>query len=197
MGAGVCGMALVMLVDVSGSVDSQEFALQKQGIVDALASPAVHRAIWQQQAVAITIIEWTDMSATVIPWRVLRSPADALGLAAEYNAAPRSGMGSTFMGQALRAGLDALASSPCVGAREVIDVSGDGAADDRSELEIQRARALASGVAINGLVIEGEDGLEDFYRTSVMLDGFVMVAEGFEDFARAMRQKLALEIAGL
>lgn len=192
-----CGMALVLLVDVSGSVDAAEFALQKQGIVDALMSPAVHRAIWQNQTIAVTIIEWTDNSATVVPWRVLNGTADAMALAVEYQAAPRSGQGSTYMGRALAAGLDALAASPCVGAREVIDVSGDGAADDSIELKLQYARAKAAGVTINGLVIEGEDGLEDFYRQNVVLNGFVMVAAGFEDFARAMRQKLAMEIASL
>lgn len=190
-----CGMALVLLVDVSGSVDAQEFALQKQGVVDALMSPAVHRAIWQQQAIAVTIIEWESKAAVVVPWRLLTGTADAMSVALEYQAAPRSGTGSTMMGQALGAGLAALASAPCSGGRMVIDISGDGAADDRGELAAQRALASGMGVTINGLVIEGEAGLEDFYHQEVMLDGFVMVAGGFEDFARAMRQKLAQEIA--
>lgn len=189
-----CSLSLILLVDVSGSVNDLRFNLQKEGIVNALKDPAVHRAIWQQRGIAVTIIEWETNSATVVPWQILTNPQEAIAFAHYYQTSTRSGQGVTNMGQALGAALDALPSSPCQGVREVIDISGDGKADDPTLLSMQLQRAESLNVTINGLPILGEEGLAEFYST-VILNGFMLAASSFEDFARAIRQKLAQEIS--
>ena len=54
---------------------------------------------------------------------------------------------------------------------------------------------------INGLPILGdpsEPELDEYYRQEVVAGGgFAIVARDFADFARALRQKLAREIAGV
>ena len=59
---------------------------------------------------------------------------------------------------------------------------------------------MAAGIVVNGLPITGDGsdaGLYEHYEREVKGgDGaFIIEANGFEDFARAMRQKLVLEIA--
>jgi len=60
---------------------------------------------------------------------------------------------------------------------------------------------VARGIRINGLpiVTPAEPDLAQWYKANVIGgDGaFLEVANGFEDFARAMRRKFELEIAGV
>ena len=71
-----------------------------------------------------------------------------------------------------------------------------------------RDRALAKDIVINGLPILNDrpniDGYPlmpdlDLYYEDCVIGGygaFIVVANGFEDFARAIRRKMVLEIAG-
>ena len=86
-------VALVMLVDVSGSIDNREYDLQRSGIVAAFEDRAVQRAIWQQRAIAVTVIEWSDTQRTVVPWRVLSDADGAVRFAAEVALVKRSSSG--------------------------------------------------------------------------------------------------------
>ncbi len=64
-----------------------------------------------------------------------------------------------------------------------------------------RARnAQASGITVNGLSIEAEEtDLHAYYLDHVIIgaDSFVEPAQGFEDFARAMKEKLLRELRPL
>ncbi len=64
-----------------------------------------------------------------------------------------------------------------------------------------RDELAASGVTVNGLpILEGEEGpvLEQWYRENVMggPGSFILPANGFGDFGRAIRQKFMIEISG-
>lgn len=75
-------------------------------------------------------------------------------------------------------------------------------------MTVSRRRALATGVTINGLPILDEWGGNyswfkipnlDLYYPDCVIGGpgaFLVVATDFKDFARAVRRKLILEIAG-
>jgi hypothetical protein len=192
-------MALVLLVDVSGSVDAREYAIQKDGIVAALHDRAVHQAIWNQRGICLAYVEWSDQAKTVVDWRHVVDVADAQAFAEEIAKARRASMGSTHMGNAIMHAVAMFATSPCSADRRVIDVSGDGPSNGGSPLPDAIAAARAADITINALPILGADepGLEAWYAASVVSDGFLLVAESFEDFRRAMRQKMALEIADL
>jgi hypothetical protein len=89
----------------------------------------------------------------------------------------------------------------------VIDISGDGPNNHGDYVLNARERALKEGIVINGLPIVNNKpsrwGLPqlpylDFYYEDCVIGGpgaFIIVANAFEDFARAIRQKLMLEIA--
>jgi hypothetical protein len=93
-----------------------------------------------------------------------------------------------------------LAANAFDGQRKVIDVSGDGPDNSGGDLAGARTNALASGITINGLSIEAEEaGLHAYYREHVIIgaDSFAEPAQGFEDFARAMKEKLLRELRPL
>lgn len=195
----LCAVALALLVDVSGSVSAEHHRMQRQGIASALREPAMARVVEGEGPLALSLIEWDSTQTTVLTWRVLRSTADLHAAAAEIEAAPRAGVfGATHVGEAIEAGLAAMERAPCQADRAVLDVSGDGESNGGRDTGTARDRAAALGVQINGLpiVTVAEPALADWYRAHVATpDGFVIVADGFENVARAMRRKIVLEVA--
>ena len=86
------------------------------------------------------------------------------------------------------------------GRRKVIDVSGDGRTNQGSNPARARDDAVAEGITINGLAILNEDALVDRHYLANVIGGtgsFVMQADDYEDFARAIVEKLIKEIAGV
>ena len=61
--ADAVGLELMLLVDVSGSVNATEYNLQKQGYVDAFNNATVQNAITNSQGggIAVTYIEWSGV----------------------------------------------------------------------------------------------------------------------------------------
>lgn len=195
----LCATLLVLLMDVSGSVSTENFQLQRQGVAAALRDIAVARTVEAGPPMALTLIEWDSRHAVVVPWRVLRDRHDLARVAELIEAEPRAlGFGATHAGDAMMAGLDAIEAAPCQGEQAVIDVSGDGTSNGGVAVSAARDRASAMGVQVNGLAIvtELEPELGPWYRANVMTpDGFVIEAAGFDDVARAMRRKIIQEIA--
>lgn len=196
-----CGIALVLAVDVSGSVDAWEYELQTRGLESALRDPEVAAALVQNRA-AVALMQWSGagQQALSIPWTRIEEPAEAARLAGRVGAVPRAfAGGNTAVGEAIdhAAALFGREVRDC--ARWVIDLSGDG--DENEGFTVGRARraALARGITINGLAIEGlgtGQSITNFYRAWVITPGgFVVTAQGHADFARAMRLKLLRELS--
>ena len=85
------------------------------------------------------------------------------------------------------------------GRRRVVDVSGDGRANQGVEPARLRDQAVAMGITINGLAILNEDlTVADYYRDQVIGgDGaFIVIANDYEAYAQAILAKLLREIAG-
>lgn len=197
------GTALVLLIDVSGSIDNTEYDLQKNGVATAFRDPAVVKAIWNQPfgRMAVAVVEWSDNATVVIPWTILENEVTATHFSAMMDDVMRTSRGSTALGSAIAFAVDLFDSCGCEAARRVIDVSGDGV-NNSGALTAAAGRdvAVERGVIVNGLPITGEGsdvGLYDHYDAEVKggQGAFVIEAKGFEDFARAIRQKLVLEIA--
>jgi len=105
-----------------------------------------------------------------------------------------------------------LERAPFEGSRRTIDVSGDGTNNAGRDVKIARDEVLAKGVVINGLVILSDrpvpwnaehtnppGGLAKYYQDNVVggPGAFVLVAENFQSFGRAIVKKLIAEIASL
>lgn len=199
------GLELALLVDVSGSVDNSEWLLQRNGYVAAFQSPAIQSAITTLASqnggngLAVSYIQWSGSSEqqTSVAWTLLNNAADANAFAAAILAAPRPFSGSTGIGSAITYGTNSMNGNAFDGARQVIDVSGDGADNDGQTAASGRTYALANGVdKINGLPILGESGLLAYYQTNVQggAGSFTLPASTFGDFSSAVERKILGEV---
>jgi hypothetical protein len=207
-------LLLVLAADVSRSVDYQKFQLQRDGYAAAMSDPRVIEAIRSgpQGRIAVSFVEWSGFGAqkVVIDWTEISDMASARAFGARVSAAPRSFADRTSISGAIDFAVDQFDHAAFHAGRHVIDVSGDGTNNAGRDVELARDAAVAKGVTINGLVILSEQpipwnpehtnppgGLAKYYRDHVVggPSAFVMVAEDFTSFGRAITNKLVAEIA--
>jgi hypothetical protein len=156
------------------------------------------RAIDPSYPAAIAVVMWSTGSRLVIPWRIIRTQEDSESLASELEQIERPMTGGTFMYVAVDYSIDLFESAPCTPERQVIDVSAD-AYDDDNHVELARDRAAELGITINGLPIVTPQApdLEEYFNDYVATpDGFVVRAESWAGYTRAIRNKIIREIAG-
>lgn len=193
-----CDLALVLAVDVSGSVDQQEYRIQMDGLAAALRDGIVVDALVQQQA-RVSLIQWSGSSRQeqTVPWTPITNTIDAVLLADAIQHTPRSWRNySTAIGEAVGLAIATFQEvHDCK--RKVIDVSGDGQSNEGVPPQQHRATLHALGIVLNALAIETED--EDltayFYENLIAGEGaFVITANGFENYPEQIRRKLQREI---
>jgi hypothetical protein len=197
-------LALVLAVDVSRSVDDEEYRIQKQGYVDAFGSRAIIEAIESGAvgAIAVTYVEWSGNGRhrQLVPWTLVHDPATAIAFADAIRATPRAFADFTAVGSAIEFAADLFADDGYETTRKVIDVSGDGISNAGPVADETRDQAIARGITINGLTILNEQWqLDSWYREHVIggVGSFVMPANDFADFRLAIMAKLVREIAAL
>ena len=205
-------LELVIAVDVSGSIDADEARLQRNGYVGAFNDSEVIHAITGGTLgkIAVIYVEWAGASfaSTVIDWTLIDSEAGAHAFAARLAKAPIQTELWTSISHAIDYAMPLFADNGFAGVRKVIDISGDGANNQGGLVTIHRDQAVAAGITINGLPIVNQRASPwgwpqlpdlDLYYAACVIGGkgaFYIVANTFPDFARAVRQKLLLEVAG-
>jgi len=195
-------LALVLAVDVSASVNYDEFALMIGGLSAAFLDADVIAAATggPQGAVAVAALFWSEVQELALPWLRLTNPADGALIAEALLLAPRlPRAGPTALGEGLVAALTLLARCPAQASRQVVDVSGDGAGNRGRPSGPVRDVAVASGVVINGLAVVNEDpDLVAHYAAEVIggPGSFVMECADYTDFAEAIGRKLVREMRG-
>lgn len=197
--AAACDIALVLAVDVSGSVDEEEFRIQMQGLAEGLRDGAVSEALVAGEA-AVMVMQWTGASrqAVTVPWTRMTSFEALEGFADKVAAAPRRWRNfSTAIGEALEFARLRFEEAPeCE--RRVIDISGDGSSNEGVTPREVRPGLKAQGVTVNALVIEGAepDITEYFWENVILGEGaFVITANDYEEYPTRMRRKLLREVA--
>ncbi len=198
--ARACEVALVLAVDVSGSIDRGEYALQVQGIASAMSDPSVQEALVLGQ-VALSVVQWSGagQQEVVQPWRRMLSLREVARFAEAAGGTRRAFDGSdTAPGDLITfAARQFAAVSDCK--RQVIDVSGDGQQNAGTSTAQARAAAHQAGIVINGIAIEDigiSQPITKFYERFVMTPGgFVMTARGLADYPPTLRAKILRELA--
>ena len=141
-------LELVLAVDVSGSMDDEEHAVQRAGYVDAIGHPDFIRAIaaGAYQRIAVTYVEWagSSLQETVMPWRLIDGQASAGAFADELAARPITYIRGTSISGALVYATALFNNNGFDGFRKVIDVSGDGPNNSGGFIEAARDRAVAA-----------------------------------------------------
>ncbi|MFO1080259.1 MAG: DUF1194 domain-containing protein [Reyranellaceae bacterium] len=203
-------LQLVLAVDVSRSIDEVEAELQRRGYVEALGSDRVIDAVLsgEHRRIALCYTEWAGAhyQAVVIDWTVIDSAAAARRFAEKLAEAPRTSQSWTAVGAALAHAGKRFEGSGFTARRKVIDVSGDGRTNDGPPAELVRDRLVAQGVVINGLPVmmnrtnfgRPPDLTLDKYYEECVIGGsgsFLIVADDFAQFGRAVRTKLVREVS--
>ncbi|CAN5901856.1 hypothetical protein BH11PSE3_BH11PSE3_25900 [soil metagenome] len=206
-------LALVLAIDISGSIDPDEAKLQRQGYVQAFRDPVIIKAILggSHGRIAVAYYEWSDsyLQRLLIDWTLLDSEAAILAFTARLAGAPISIARRTSISGAIRYAIPLFGRSPYEPERKVLDISGDGSNNDGGLVTDIRYDALKERIIINGLPImndrpnpfgfPNETDLDVYYLHCVTGGprSFVEVARNFEDFPRAVRKKLLQEVADL
>ncbi|GGK31819.1 DUF1194 domain-containing protein [Salinarimonas ramus] len=202
-------VALVLAVDISFSMDTDEQELQRAGFVEALRSPEVHEAIGRGLIgqIAVTYFEWAGVADrhVIVPWTLIDGPESAIRFAEDLEFERINRARRTSIASAIDFGLDLMEESGVRALRRVIDVSGDGPNNEGPFVTAARDRAIARGVTVNGLPImlkrPGYLDIEhlDQYYIDCVIGGpgaFVVPVRSPGEFIDAIRTKLVLEIAG-
>ena len=210
-----CRQALALGLDVSGSVDLQEYRLQIDGLVTALNDHEVVSLLLSTPDAPVTIIvyEWSGPNdqVTLVPWTEVRNADDLRQVSVTLSRTERrASTPGTALGTAMETGASLLGQkSHCW--KRTLDISGDGESNLGPRPRDVKEALSEQGITVNALVI-GADApasgdrrqqelseLSSYFRAEVITgpDSFVQTAIGFEAYADAMTLKLKRELDGI
>jgi hypothetical protein len=196
-------LALVLALDVSGSINAERFELQRRGYAQAFRSHDVIEAIagGENHAIIVTLVEWsgTGHQRQMIGWTLVEDAASAEAFGSAMAQAPRAFSDWTSISGALDYAVTLLADTPLAAVRRVIDVSGDGINNNGRPVRDARDDAITAGITVNGLPILTEfPTLDAYYRDNVIggPGAFTVAVDDFAGFGTAILSKLIREIAG-
>jgi len=195
-------LELSFLVDVSGSVDNNEFNLQKQGYVDAFNDGSLYTDFISKGAlgkIAVNLIYWSSAGEQIesVGWTLIDSVSASQNFANAVAASTRQFDGLTAPGSAIAFATPRFFNNDFDGTRLVMDVSGDGQENDGLNTATARNNAIAAGIdAINGLVIGGDPSVLNFYENEVKggTNAFVSQVNDFTGFGSVIRDKIEIEV---
>jgi hypothetical protein len=207
-------LLLVLAADVSRSVDSTKFKLQREGYAAAIANDRVIDAIrsGRNQRIAVLFMEWsgTGNQKVVLDWTLIDGPKAAQAFADQLLELPRAFADRTSISGGIDGAVAQFTRAPFSAERQTIDVSGDGTNNAGRDVAQARNDAVHLGITINGLVILSETpmpwnpehtnppgGLTKYYRDNVTggPGSFVIEAKDFKSFGEAIVKKMIAEIA--
>lgn len=203
---------LVLAVDISQSMDTDEQEIQRAGYIDAITSDEFLQAVKYGPIgrIAITYLEWggLDQQYTVADWTVIEDAQTASNFAASIAEAPLRQVRRTSIAAALKHSAELFDTNGYNGLRRVIDISGDGPNNQGGSVTQARDLSLRTGITINGLPLmmnerptawESIMNLDHYYEDCVIggPGSFAIPVRSKTAFAAAIRMKLVMEIAGL
>lgn len=194
---------LQLLVDISASIDTNEYDLQLQGYANAFKSDRVQNAIinGSNGQIAVQLIMWSGrrQQEVMIDWSLVDSETSSDNLADQIAAISRPFAGWTGIGSAIDFAYPLFDSNTFNGTDQIIDISGDGTNNTGMSPSQGSQNALDNGVdTINGIVITSNQSVVDQYLNEVIggETPFLLAPANFDDFQLAIENKIVAEIAG-
>lgn len=203
---------LVLAVDISYSMDPDEQTLQREGYAAALISQEFLDALklGPNGRIAVTYLEWAGESEqrVIIPWTLVDGPDTARRLSERILAVPLRRAYRTSISGALAFSMGQFQTSGYKALRNVIDISGDGVNNQGPIVTQVRDEVVKRGITINGLPLvlkrSANSAMDvpdlDVYYEDCVIGGagaFVVPVRAMGEFARAIKTKLVLEVAGV
>lgn len=196
--ASACEVALMLAVDVSGSVDQEEYRIQMDGLAAALVDRSITNALVASEA-QVALMQWTGTGrqTVVINWTDMSSPDAVAAFAFEVATVPRIWRDySTAIGEAMQLALPYFAIVDHCD-RHVIDISGDGISNEGAPPRSLWPAMEEAGVTVNALVIQdtGFD-LTGWFEENVITGpgAFAVTANSFDDYPEQITRKLFREL---
>jgi hypothetical protein len=212
-----CDVALVLTMDVSGSMEEDEFDLQRGGTANAFRDPLLQDVIMMgvHGRVAVSVVQFGWKAWPVVDWHVIDDKASADRFADIVEETPRAvNHGGTSIIAGLQTAHKMYETLPCLPDRKVVDVSGDG--EDALRVIRRYVEPLdKDDIRINGLVISDVD--RKIYDGGVKVDGqpyvwgslkeyfedqvrtgpgsFVLAIRSFSEYGNAILAKLMKEMS--
>jgi Protein of unknown function (DUF1194) len=202
--------SLALYIDVSGSVSTARWDIQRRGYAAALRSQEVIQAIQlgRTKSLELAVVQWSGPveQKQAVEWSLVSSAESAYAFADRVESMERLFPGSsTSIAGAMVHAFDVFEASKCSSARQILDISGDGSDDGGGSLRVTRKELLEHGVTINGLAIFGiaaEPDIEEYYREKVIGGPSAFVepvyeADDLNSFVEAFKRKLIREIIAM
>ena len=211
-----CRHALVLALDISGSVDEEEYQLQLNGIAAALVDDEIQDLILQfpQAPIELAIFEWNapGQQELLLDWTVLDSEETLVRIAENFVRRPNfGGKRSTALGEAILYSKN-LIDERAHCARRTIDISGDGrnnagpqpwevyAEIDMGDITVNALSIGQPFVSLRGTVRQSPysaEALQRYFIREVIHgpDAFAELALGYQDYARAIKRKIIRELS--
>ncbi len=196
-----CEVALIIALDVSRSVDRDEYKLMCDGIGAAFLNDSIIEVIsWLPGGVLVSVTQWggIEQQRQAIGWRHLYDLESTLNFVEDLSATDRGyWMADTSVSGALLHADGIFELSPMDCRRRVVDVSGDGISNSGPVVRPISLAIGAKGVTVNGLVVAGASSDPvAYYKTEVITGpgAFVEVTDSYKDYEVAMARKLLREL---
>ena len=208
-----CRLALILALDVSGSVDEGEYQFQMTGVASALTDPEVQQLLFAMPdaPVALSIFEWSSASYqhVIQDWVLIETEADLWAVHDRLKGWVRSpAPEATGLGAALQFAVEEFKRGP-VCWEQTLDISADGKNNDWPIPERLREAGQLGTMNVNTLVVApdflvkydkdrvGIDEMATYFRERIIHGpgAFVEIALGYSDYGEAMRRKLIRELA--
>ena len=201
---------LVLLSDLSSSMDDLERRIVRDGHANAFRDGAVLDKITEGPCGAILVMyaEWAITQNIVIDWTVISSDEDAEAFAQALEAAPFSDVGtSTYLSRAMDFAAQQILSNGIEANSRVVDILGDGVDDAGRNAPAEVVNRYSGPqipvwerITFNAIPVGENPGsvkaMTSYFRELVIGGPWARVvpATSFEDVPRAIIEKLSKEL---
>ncbi len=180
---------IAFVMDGSGSIDSTDFALQKNGLRAAILNQDL---VPRDGTIAITLVQYAGSSTNVeVPFTVINSTSDATSVANQISAISQLG-GATNPGDGVNSAASILSVNARPNANQNICLSTDGIPNSGASIASAVASAMASGIDSFGVIgircpgIFEESNLNSVYDPLVFGGGGTTMVFSSAEFANAV-----------
>lgn len=200
-----CSKAIVLLMDRSGSIDTEDWIHQVRSTANALEDPEVMKLIIKNGGIAFNAMWFNTYVSSMVDWRILSTEAEIRAFASELRdyvdeRTPQNrGTGrptnmSFALDQAVRS-LEKDLPQACTGARQIIDITTDGDPDSLTRTHASSKEAASKSITINGIAIGGSAAFValDEFVTTKQTGGKTFQAD-WDNFGEIIKQKLLMEL---
>lgn len=200
---------LVLLADISASMDKDERRLQREGYWNAFFHEKVIEAIQTNGSCACAYVEYATKPFLVVPFTRIETEEEIKAFGeAILNGEKKATFGTnslTGIANAVRYAMLIIDSNEYEG-RKVIDVSSDGFDNVTRDPEVARDEAQAQGFTINGLPIvipqkpgepwkQPKDILIKYYKDKIITtNGKIYPADSMVNLGESIIDKLSAEL---